>query len=254
MKRARSSTSRRRDAARAQVGSLLCLVLVACGDDPEPEAPSGTSGERPAVTSWVPAVAPPPIEGAVLSVAGVPILRDALEHLAEAAALATPEYTLAHHRRLALDTDLIPQAALAAAFPEERAAALADAERALEHLRVDPRDLRDLDVTVQESDIRDLGIGLWKALSDGAQGRWVGPVEGLGRWRIARWLVTSEAPTPGLTRFSCELVDFWFVPDGDAYTAVDEALAVAELVVHEPAVGELVTERMRWRMKRPSSD
>lgn len=239
---------------------FAALTAAACGDSDEgtaerEEAPvaDGAHAGSPAES-----VVPPPVPGAVLSVAGVPILASDLEALTEATALATPEFTRAHHQRLALELLLIPRAALAVEFAEPRASAQqtvqADAKRLREAASLPAEERRaihsELGVEVEAADVRQLGPEIWAALLEAPRGAWLGPFEDLGRWRCIRWLAQSPTPDPATTEFTVERLDRWFLPDETTHVWIERALAEATLEVHDASVGELVTERLRWRMKR----
>ena len=242
------------------LATLLLCTLGACdgggaADELPPPPSAQTSTQNASGQSSTAEVVPPSVEGAVLTVAGRPILRSELEELADAAALVSPEYTRAHDRRLALEMHLIPRAALAAAHGPAREEARAKALGALEQLEARPhpwrgRNPEGLDIRLEQADVRQLGLPLWYALEKSPRGAWVGPVEDLGRWRMGRWIAMSDSPSPGTRTYDCELLDYWFLPEEHPIPFVNAALAQAELLVHDAAIGELITERTRWRMKQ----
>jgi len=233
--------------------AVFCLcTLAACSRSESDAAPSGsqaTGTESAGVSRPDVKTTPPPVPGAILSVAGRPILSSDLEDMAAAIKLAAPQYSLHYARRLALESVLIPRIALAVAHPKERSEAERQAVATLKKLQADPSLGTSLGAKVVAQDVRELGIPLWKAIESGARGRWLGPVEDLGRWRLARWLAASPAPSPGESTYTVEVIDFWYLQDHLPKSWIDAALSAATLEIHDEQAGEMVSERMRWRMK-----
>ncbi|MFT5291619.1 MAG: hypothetical protein ACI8QS_001392 [Planctomycetota bacterium] len=224
----------------------LTVVPMSCGEPEPTEAVS--DADDGGLTDLK--LSPPPVEGAVLSVAGQVILRADLEEIADAAGLAQPESSRPHHVRLALDNLLIPRAALAAAHSEQRALAKAAAEETLLELQAQTTSGAIHGAEMQELDVRKLGLALWYEFRHSQPGKWIGPVEDVGRFRLARWVLVEAGPKPGQNAYTCEILDFWFLEDTYPRPWVDAALAKAELLVHDMEIGKLVTVSMRWSMKR----
>ena len=173
--------------------------LIGCGDEPPQPKIDVATPQDPGKT-WP--------EGAVLAAGDVPILQAEVDRAASWVQLLYPENTQPSLRRKALTHFLLIRAALASAFPDQRAEALAAAESALQDLDKPgapaPR--------VLAGAWSDLGLELWGEVRDLEPGRYHGPIELSGRWALVR----KDSATPGLVPaadlFTVSLFEFLFVP------------------------------------------
>jgi hypothetical protein len=215
--------------------ALLGLLVPAC--DPAP------ANEEP----------PPEVEegdpNVVLLVDDVEILASEAERFADVIQELYPEYAPNHCRRVAVGGTLLPRAALAARFAEERRAARARAGHALEELRAG-REPDDVELILEEGTFGHLGLALWLHAREAEHDTWSGPVEQDGAFVLVRRRAVDPGDMPPRSEtIGVQLAAFPYVPRGDRRAALDHAIENVKLTIRDPAWGELVPERYKYRMR-----
>ncbi|MEX1025707.1 MAG: hypothetical protein WD226_11595 [Planctomycetota bacterium] len=226
--------------ARVLVAACVALLATACtdGDERTPAAQDGGTSADPA----------PP--GAVVLVDGVPITRDEVERWAAWIAAVEPQYVPDARRRFALTNGLLERAALRAARGDERRAAEARARAAASQLALEPS-VAPEGATRQtvEGSWHTLGIQLWGELQPTRPGVWIGPIERLGTFTLAR--VTSSRHEHGIEVLVVELVDYPFLEPESARRDLARAVDDARLTIVDPDYEAIVPEAWKYRMDGP---
>jgi hypothetical protein len=212
---------------------LLAVLPAACG-----------GGEAAS-----PAPAYPP--GTALAVGGAPIPAAEIEAAAERVRLLYPDRTPSFHATQALQTFVLPRAALQHAFAERRAQARADCDAALERIR------SGLEPAAEERTGRwgELSLLVWDAARLLAPGEWSAPLEDLGGFSLVRLERRSGFERhPAEEVLTVNVLEFSYLPPVFEEGDVAAAMAAARLEVVDPAYADLVPETLRYRMKGPERE
>jgi hypothetical protein len=230
-----------RSGARAALFLGLCLAS-ACERSPAP----GPSAARDAA-------APQPLAGAqdaVLWVDDVPITRAELQPLADSIGLLYPQYVERQRLRLALTNVALPRAAARARWPAEREAARAAAADCARDLSrgAPPGTPSEIEVGHWKS----LGLEAWARLREAEPGVWSEPFEDVGRFQLVRLVSVEKAgERPGQETYTVEIQRFAYLPAEEPTRALEAAIDAARLRVEDAAIGELVPETWKERMRGP---
>jgi hypothetical protein len=195
------------------------------------------------VTAETPPSYPP---GTALAVGGLPIPAAEIERAAEAVRLIYPDRSPSFQVTQALQTLVLPRAALRPAYPEERAAARASCEAALRAVRAgDVPPLEPHTGTWAE-----LSLILWDAARRLAPGTWSEPIERVGGFSLVELVERGgfEA-SPAEEVLTIRVLDFGYLPAGFETRDLDPAMSAARLEVVDPAYDDLVPERLRYQMR-----
>ncbi|MFT5080585.1 MAG: hypothetical protein ACI84E_001242, partial [Planctomycetota bacterium] len=206
----------------------------------EPVHSGPESGDQPPTAptkSWP--------DGAVLAAGDVPILQSEVDRTATWVKLLYPEDTQPSLRRKALTHIHLNRAALANTFPEQRAEALADAQRVMQDLGK-PNPPTPSVVTGRWSD---LSLEIWGEVRDFELDVFRGPIELTGRWVLLRLDSATPGLVPAADRFTVSMFEFSFTPpDFDSQVALNSQ---SVLTVIDPAWEFIVPSA--WGKSLPDS-
>ena len=223
--------------------AALALALGACAPSDAPAAEQGAAQAAETRADW-PA-------GTVLAVDDVPILA------AEVDAATVPVQRIerravdAQLRRLALTNIVLPRLLTRLLAGEERARALSEARDALARLRagewVGPP-LEGRYGELRSGNFNRLGLELWSAGQDLAEGEWSEPIEQAGSFLLARRLELRPSPVPIGAELDLDVLAFPFVDESTYAADLEAAYDRHRLTVVDPAWRELVPELLLYRM------
>ena len=224
---------------RARTAVLLFSALgAACGGGAT--AGGGAGGQR----------APYPA-GTALAVSGEPIPAALVEAAAQRVAEVYPERAASFHTTTALESFVLPRAALAQAHAEARAAARAACDAARERIRAG-ESAEALGAAELTGTWAQLSLLVWDAARRLEPGEWSEPLEGPGHFALVRLERRGGFEHfPAEEALTVRVLEFGYLPAGDAGPAWDAALGAARLEVVDPAYEELVPETLRYKMKGP---
>jgi len=192
---------------------LMLGLLAACGPG-QPDAPSWPAGTA-------------------LAVNGLPLSVAEVDEVTAWIATVVPTVTAPEHRRRALTWHLLPRLTADVIYATEHKAALVTATEALADL-----DSQDTETLTGAWDA--IGIETWAALRGAPEGHWVGPLHGIGRYRLARWTERWPGRTPASEQFVIEFCDFPFVPADTTRTSLGGLTRTTQLTIVDPAYDRIV--------------
>lgn len=213
-------------------GLLLAALAAACGGGADKDAPPSAAPAYPA--------------GTVLAVGGVPIAAAEVEEAVERVRLVYPDRSASFHATQALQSLVLPRAALRLAYAEPRAAARAECDAARERIRAG----EDPEGPEREGGWGRLSLHVWDTARRLEPGGWSEPFEDLGVFYLVRLVRRG-----GFERYPAEevltvrVLEFGYLPAGFRPPDLDAALAAARLEVVDPAYEDLVPETLRYKMK-----
>jgi hypothetical protein len=206
------------------VGSILVLAL-----DRAPE----------------PAAYPP---GTVLAVAGEPISAAEVAETERRVRLLYPSRSPEYATAAALESFVLPRAAVRAAYASERARAAAEAAAAWARIEAGRATEPEPEEHCGTAD--DLSLFLWAAARELEPGAWSGPLERIGSFSIVQ-LVSRDGFDLRETqeRICIRALDFGYLPPAFGPEDLDAALRSAKLEIVDPGYEGLVPEHLRYLMK-----
>jgi hypothetical protein len=211
-----------------RAAGLLLALAAACGGDAPPSAP--------------PAYPP----GTVLAVGGAPIAAAEVEEARERVRLVYPERSASFHATQALQSLVLPRAALRLAYAGPRAAARAECDAALARIRAG----EDPPGEEREGGWGRLSLHVWDAARRLDPGQWSEPLEDLGAFYLVRLVRRGGFERhPAEEVLTVRVLEFGYLPATFQPPDLDAALAAARLEVVDPAYEELVPETLRYKMK-----
>lgn len=218
----------------------LALALCACGPS---DAPIADAPQAPPARTW-PA-------GTVLAVEEVPIAAEEIDLATVIVQRIERRAVDAQLRRLALTNVVLPRVLTGLLAGDERDGALAQAREALARLRagawVGPTQ-DGLYGEARAGNFHRLGLSLWAAGTDLAEGEWSEPIEQDGAFLLARRVALRPGPVPLAVEVDLDVLAFPFVDPSTRAAELEAAYDRFHLTVVDPAWRELVPELLLYRM------
>jgi hypothetical protein len=218
---------------------------VACGGSTEPEQPAPQPAQEPAQepVAWP--------EGTCLAVDELPLAAAEIDRIAAWVALIKPTDTLPALRRQALTHTVLERAALAVAYPEERARMRAEAELLGVALAEGLPLPQGRETGSATGTWQDLGLAVWGEAREAPPGAWIGPFEDSGRWLLLRTDEHIPGVVPGADLYQVELLTLPFVPTDLTRADVEAAIDASLLTIVDPSWADAVPAQWRLRMNGP---
>ncbi|MEM7310891.1 MAG: hypothetical protein AAF682_29750 [Planctomycetota bacterium] len=195
---------------------------------------------------------PPPVPwpaGTAFAVGGEPVSAAAVERAAARVALIYPQRSRSHHVRRALQSQVLPRAALGVVYAESRSEAEAACRATADALHAGGEPPADRPVNAVRGNWGDLRLFYWGIARELELGAWSDPVERMGHFALVQLIERSDSERRGADEeLSIRVVEFPYLPVGFAPKDLDEALASVRLIVVDPAYEPFVPEDLRYRM------
>jgi hypothetical protein len=220
---------------RARIAGIALVLLAACGDEPDDDAPAVT---------WPP--------GTILALDGVPISIEEVDAALVPVHLIEPSKSDVHKQRLALTNVVLPRAIARLLSGERRAAARALIDdlhrRAQAGLLPGPSGPHGEYGEWHAGQFRELGLVAWGAAFDLLPGEWSPVLEDTGSFLIVRVLGRTDGPVPEATQFELDVLREPYLPPGIGPHEIEAKKDELRLTIVDPAWRTIVPERDQYRM------
>jgi hypothetical protein len=184
--------------------------------------------------------------GTVLAVAGEPVTAAEVAEAERRVRLLYPSRSPEYVRSAALESFVLPRAAVRAAYAPERARAAAEAAAAWG--RIEAGEAPEAEEHCGTAD--DLSLFLWAAARELEPGAWSGPLERIGSFSIVQLVSRSGFDLRETQERICiRTLDFGYLPPAFAPEDLDAALRSAKLEIVDPGYESRVPEHLRYLMK-----
>ncbi|MCZ6596222.1 MAG: hypothetical protein O7B99_01135, partial [Planctomycetota bacterium] len=212
------------------------FLLAGCwGGGDEPLAAEGPGSEWPV--------------GTVLAVDDVPISSAEVAEVEERLRLVYPEHAASFRRRAALESLVLPRAALRVRFADARRDALAACRKARAAL-VAGEGPPTPEPEVHRGGFHQLQLLVWGKARSLEPGRWSEPIEGRGFFLLLRLEELSGADEgPAYEELTVSILDFPYLPADFAPTGIASVLSTVRLSIVDPEWEQWVPEDMKYRMR-----